>query len=225
MGNTTKEINKKIDECAEYKRQWMRHQTELVAVNSEAGKQSEVNCNIKSELAILYQQKLRLDSNITGQEKELIDLKRSIANLRGEMQRMNGLIAQANTQEESLDSLNRRTEEEFQNRLVALEGECISIEQAVDGVKSEKEQLLTDISESEKQIMLIERKIQLAKETIEALDPNVGRAENTKMKQEIHRMELRHVQLKKKQEVMIKEMEDAIYRKDQIKSKGQRKLR
>merc|ERR1711939_269275 len=190
----------------------------------EAGKQAEVNSNIKSELAILYQQKLRLDNNIAGQEKELLDLNRSIQNLRGEMQRMNGLMGQANKQEENLDSLNRRTEEEFQNRLVALEGECINIEQAVDGVKAEKEQLLVDISEAEKQIMLIERKIQLAKETIEALDPNVGRAENTKMKQEIHRMELRHVQLKKKQEQMIKEMEDAIYRKEQIKNKGKTKM-
>merc|ERR1711871_1339457 len=222
--NTTKEINKKVEECTEYKRQWMRHQTELVAVNSDAGKQAEVNNTIKSELAVLYQQKLRLDNNIAGQEKELVDLKRSIQNLRGEMQRINGLIAQANTQEESLDSLNRRTEEEFQNRLVALEGECINIEQSIDGVKSEKDQLLGDISESEKQIMLIERKIQLAKETIEALDPNVGRAENTKMKQEIHRMDLRYVQLKKKQEQMIKEMEDAIYRKEQIKNKGKTKL-
>merc|ERR1711998_643568 len=88
----------------------------------------------------------------------------------------------------------------------------------------EKQQLHIDITESEKQIMLIERKIQLAKETIEALDPNVGRAENTKMKQEIHRMELRHVQLKKKQEQMIKEMEEAIYRKEQIKNKGKTKL-
>lgn len=222
--NTTKEIQKKVDECTEYKRQWMKHQTELVAVNSEASEQSDVNNTIKSELAVLYQQQLRLDSNIAGQDKELVDLKRSIQNLRGEMQRINSLIAQANKQEETLDSLNRRTEEEFQNRLVALEGECINIEQAVDGVKSEKEQLLLDISESEKQIMLIERKIQLAKETIEALDPNVGRAENTKMKQEIHRMELRHVQLKKKQEQMIKEMEDAIYRKEQIKNKGKTRM-
>merc|ERR1711871_79964 len=223
--NTTKEINKKVEECTEYKRQWMHHQTELVAVNSDAGKQAEVNNTIKSELAVLYQQKLRLDNNISGQDKELVDLQRSISNLRGEMQRMNGLIAQANKQEENLDSLNRRTEEDFQNRLVALEAECINIEQSVDGVKTEKEQLLLDISESEKQIMLIERKIQLAKETIEALDPNVGRAENTKMKQEIHRTELRFAQLKKKQEDMIKEMEDAIYRKDQIKNKGKTKLK
>merc|ERR1711871_1679526 len=93
--NTTKEINQKENECAEYKRQWMRHQTELVAVNSDAGKQAEVNNTIKSELAILYQQKLRLDGNIVSQDKELTDLNRSITNLRGEMQRMNGLIAQA----------------------------------------------------------------------------------------------------------------------------------
>jgi len=222
--NSQKEIAKAIEKNTEYKRTWMKHQTELVSVNSDSANQTEVNDTIKSELAVLYQQKLRLDSSIVGQEKELVDLNRSISNLRGEMQRINTLIAAANKQEEQLDSFNRRTEDEFQNRLVALEGECIHIEHAVDGVKTEKDQLLVDIGESEKQIMLLERKIQLAKETIEALDPNVGRAENSKMKQEIHRMELRYVQLKKKQEAMIKEMEDAIYRKEQIKNKGVTKL-
>merc|ERR1719335_1530311 len=98
------------------------------------------------------------------------------------------------------------------------------MEGAIDSVKGEKEACVQDIKESEKQIMFLERKIQLARETIEALDPNVGRAENTKMKQEIHRMELRYAQLKKKQEQMIKEMEDAIYRKEQIKAKGKTKL-
>merc|ERR1712025_1408659 len=98
------------------------------------------------------------------------------------------------------------------------------METAIDSVKGEKDQCVDDIKETEQQIMFLERKIQLAKETIEALDPNVGRAENTKMKQEIHRMDLRYVQLKKKQEQMIKEMEDAIYRKEQIKNKGKTKL-
>merc|ERR1711998_552953 len=124
-----------------------------------------------------------------------------------------------------LGSANLRLETEFKNRLVALEEECIKMEGAIDSVKGEKESCIQDIKESEKQIMFLERKIQLARETIEALDPNAGRSENTKMKQEIHRMELRYIQLKKKQEDMIKEMEEAIYRKDQIKNKGQRRLR
>merc|ERR1711959_351165 len=69
--NTTKEINQKADECADYKRQWMRHQTELVAVNSESAEQQTLNDNLKSTVAILYQQRIRLDSSIAGQDKEL----------------------------------------------------------------------------------------------------------------------------------------------------------
>lgn len=221
----TKEITTKTDECSELKRTWMRHQTELVHVNLESGEQSEVNDNLKSQLAILYQQRIRLDNNIGAQEKQLQGLNRSISNLRGDMQRFNTLIAQAKQQQDELASANLRLETEFKNRLVALEKECIAMENSVDVVKDEKAACIEDIKEAESQIMFLERKIQLAKETIEALDPNVGRAENTKMKQEIHRMELRYVQLKKKQEDMIKEMEDAIYRKEQIKTKGKAKIK
>merc|ERR1712195_10002 len=223
--NANKEIAKKMDECADSKRLWMKHQTELVKVNTESVERADVNDNLKSEVAILYQQRIRLDNSIAGQEKELQHLQRNISNLRGDMQRFNDLIAKATTQEEALASANLRLESEFKNRLVALENECINMETAIDSVKGEKDQCVDDIKETEQQIMFLERKIQLAKETIEALDPNVGRAENTKMKQEIHRMELRYVQLKKKQEEMIKEMEDAIYRKDQIKSKGKAKMK
>eukprot|EP00658_Telonema_sp_P-2_P019658 TRINITY_DN17757_c0_g1_i3.p1 TRINITY_DN17757_c0_g1~~TRINITY_DN17757_c0_g1_i3.p1 ORF type:complete len:308 (-),score=114.70 TRINITY_DN17757_c0_g1_i3:43-966(-) len=152
-------------------------------------------------------------------------LDRNLSNLRGDMQRFNTLIAQARTQEEALQSTNLRLESEFKNRLVVLEKECIGMENSVDLVKDEKSTCIEDIKEAESQIMFLERKIQLAKETIEALDPNVGRAENTKMQQEIHRMELRYVQLKKKQQDMIKEMEDAIYRKEQIKTKGKNKIK
>eukprot|EP00656_Telonema_subtile_P056705 TRINITY_DN9133_c0_g1_i3.p1 TRINITY_DN9133_c0_g1~~TRINITY_DN9133_c0_g1_i3.p1 ORF type:complete len:789 (-),score=403.60 TRINITY_DN9133_c0_g1_i3:76-2442(-) len=218
-----KEIANKAAECGELKRTWMKHQTELVSVNLESVEQSHVNDNLKSQVAILFQQRIRLDNNIFSQEKQLQGLHRNVSNLRGDMQRFNTLIAQATQQEQELGSANLRLETEFKNRLVALEQECIGMESSVDVVKEEKAVCIEDIKEAEQQIMLIERKIMLAKEIVEALDPNVGRAENTKMKQEIHRMELRYVQLKKKQEEMIKEMEDAIYRKEAIKTKGKTK--
>jgi len=203
----------------------MKHQTELVQVNIESSEQQELNDNLKSEVAILFQQRIRLDNSIAAQDKEMQTLQRNISNLRGEMQRFNTLIAQAKEQETELGSANLRLETEFKNRLVALEKECVAMETDIDVVRAEKNTCIQDIKETEQQIIQLERKIQLAKETIEALDPNVGRAENTKMKQEIHRMELRYVQLKKKQEDMIKEMEDAIYRKEQIKNKGKTKIK
>merc|ERR1711920_1022784 len=65
-------------------------------------------------------------------------------------------------------------------------------------------------------VLLWERKITLEKEMQEALDPNVGQADSSAMKKEIHRMELRLEQLKRRQEQMIIEMERAIHKRDAI---------
>merc|ERR1711920_1181218 len=65
-------------------------------------------------------------------------------------------------------------------------------------------------------VLLWERKISLEKEMQEALDPNIGQADSAAMKKEIHRMELRLEQLKRRQEQMIMEMERAIHKRDAI---------
>lgn len=53
----------------------------------------------------------------------------------------------------------------------------------------------------------------------DALDPNIGQTEIVAMKKEIHRMELRYEQLRKKQEQMIKDMERAVFKRETIQLK------
>merc|ERR1712070_841142 len=77
-----------------------------------------------------------------------------------------------------------------------------------------------DVVEAEKQIMLIDKKIALERETQAALDPEVGAAEVRAMQREIHRMRLRYAQLQRRQEQMITDMERAIYKRDNIEAKG-----
>ena len=67
-------------------------------------------------------------------------------------------------------------------------------------LKEEKERLLLDTSEAEKQLMLLEKKVALERETQAALDPEVGAAEVRAMQREIHRMRLRYAQLQRRQE-------------------------
>merc|ERR1719450_1650765 len=90
------------------------------------------------------------------------------------------------------------------------------MERQVERVKDDKAQMTQDILEAERQVLLWERKITLEKEMQEALDPNVGQADSSAMKKEIHRMELRLEQLKRRQEQMIIEMERAIHKRDAI---------
>jgi len=63
-----------------------------------------------------------------------------------------------------------------------------------------------------RQIMLWEKKTQLARETRAAVDSEVGQGEVRAMKSEIHRMQVRYGQLMKQQEKMIQEMEKAVSR-------------
>eukprot|EP00913_Durusdinium_trenchii_P007894 g7406.t1 len=90
----------------------------------------------------------------------------------------------------------------------------------------EKDQMNQDILESERQVLLWERKITLEREMQAALDPNVGQADAAAMKKdpfESHTRQIRYCiscgaqkQLLLKEEQMIVEMERAIHKRDTI---------
>ena len=65
-------------------------------------------------------------------------------------------------------------------------------------MKHEKGDVLKEVVEAERQILLWERKIQLEKEMQEEVDPEYGANEIGQMRKEIHRMELMYDQLRKK---------------------------
>merc|ERR1719387_1860018 len=111
-------------------------------------------------------------------------------------------------------------EQDFVTRLKELEVEALASEQQIVALKEEKESLLLDTVEAQKQTTLLEKKISLERETQAALDPEVGAAEVRAMQREIHRMRLRYAQLQKRQDGMIVEMERAIYKRDNIEAKG-----
>jgi len=94
--------------------------------------------------------------------------------------------------EETLQKDNILTENRFMADLRAAEKESIEMEERLDGVKEEKERLLNSLVESERQIMLWEKKTQLARETKAAVDADVGQGDVYMMTTEIHRMEVNY---------------------------------
>lgn len=79
-----------------------------------------------------------------------------------------------------------------------LENQSIRLENSIASLKESKADILAEIVEAERQILLWERKIQLEKEMQDALDPTIGQTEIVAMRKEIHRMNLRYEQLRKK---------------------------
>ena len=136
-----------------------------------------------------------------------------------EMSKINELLAEHHDKQQKLADDNFIMEHEFV-KLKELEAEAAAMEAEIVALKEQKEGLLLDVTEAEKQVMLLEKKIALERETQAALDPEVGAAEVRAMEREIHRMRLRYAQLQRRQEQMIAEMERQIYKRDNIEAKG-----
>ncbi|CAF4447837.1 unnamed protein product, partial [Adineta steineri] len=86
-------------------------------------------------------------------------------------------------------------EGDFVRELKIAEKDAIHMEEELVEIRKERENLLANLVEAEKQIMFWERKIQLAKEMKSAVDSETGQGEIRAMKSEIHRMQVRYDQL------------------------------
>lgn len=102
-----------------------------------------------------------------------------------------------------------------------MEKESIGMAEKVEAIRAEKQVLLRDLVEAERQIMLWEKRTQLAVETRNAVDREIGQGEIRAMKNEIHRMEVRLGQLLRQQEKLMVEMEKGVSRRETIFTRGE----
>ena len=162
---------------------------------------------------------MRLNNSVESHNREIRQLKVALVNLEQEMKKLNDLFYKNTDNQKKLFNDNQNIEYEFKQKLKELENYSATLEKQIQTKKEEKAEILGEIMQAERQILLWERKIQLEKEMQDALDPTIGQTEIVAMRKEIHRMELRYDQLRKKQEEMIKDMERAIFKRETIQSK------
>eukprot|EP00828_Plagiopyla_frontata_P046349 TRINITY_DN819_c0_g1_i6.p1 TRINITY_DN819_c0_g1~~TRINITY_DN819_c0_g1_i6.p1 ORF type:complete len:600 (-),score=114.24 TRINITY_DN819_c0_g1_i6:152-1951(-) len=220
LKRSREEHNQKIEE---YKREWTKKQTQLVTLNNQLeAEETDLN-HLKVKQTILEQKKLRLNNNYRSHDKEIQEIQNTFKNLQTEMNRLNDRLATNISQENKLKNENINNESEFIQRLKDMEKEAVSLEVQVDWLREQKADLLADIVEHERQILLWERKIHLEKEMQETLDPTYGQKELEELKKDIHRMELRLDDVRKKQEQVISDIEKAVSKKEMITLKYQNK--
>jgi len=140
---------------------------------------------------VLEQKRIRLNNNVEMHNREIRELQVALKNLDFEMNKLNDLFYKNKSRTEVLTNANFNIENEFQQKLKELENETIKLEDQITKLKESKAEVLAEIVEAERQILLWERKITLEKEMQEALDPTIGQTEIVAMRMEIHRMELR----------------------------------
>ncbi|XP_053308820.1 coiled-coil domain-containing protein 40 [Spea bombifrons] len=217
-------LTKQIEECsadiASIQQYWLRLQTEMVRLTQQREEQDASVEMLKKELTILQQKKIRTENEIEQEKNEQKDIEHHMKNLRNDMLRLNTLISKNSSSKEQLQQLNQLMESEFMSSLRAAEKESVEMQENLRYLQEEKERMLHSLVETEHQIMLWEKKIQLAKEMRNAVDSEAGQGEIRAMKAEIHRMQVRHTQLMKQQEKMIRDMEAVVTRRETILTRG-----
>ncbi|KAK3575399.1 hypothetical protein QTP86_025805 [Hemibagrus guttatus] len=224
-----KTLNKRLEELeAEMKEQqqlWLRQQGELVRLNQEKQAQSSATLLLKSQLTIMQQKNLRTKSEIEQEERGLVELERHSKALRLDMEKLNLLLNQNTQLKQELEQSNILMENNFIHTLKDAERGSVETQMHLEKLQEEKERLLNSLVEAERQIMLWERKTQLARETRLAVDSEVGKGDINTMKTEIHRMENHYSQLLKQREKMLREMEAAVVRRESIVALGESQSR
>ncbi|NXC63569.1 CCD40 protein, partial [Aleadryas rufinucha] len=214
------QLNKEIEECSSevmtLQKHWLNEQKELVKLTREREEQITSLDMLQKQIIIMQQRKLRMENEIQQEIKEQKDVERHIKNISNDLIKLNVLINKNNSSFEELQNGRIVTENEFVQSLKAAEKESVEMQERHSQLMEEKERLLNSLVEAEHQILLWEKKIQLAKEMKETTDSLFEHGEIHDMKTEIRRMQVRHGQLLKHQETLIRAMEACVSHRETI---------
>ncbi|NWY31819.1 CCD40 protein, partial [Pheucticus melanocephalus] len=224
-------LNQQIEDCnseaVTLQKYWLSEQKELVKLTQEREEQITSLDTLQKQSIIMQQRKLRLENEIQQEIKEQKDVERHMKNMSNDLIKLNTLISKNNSSVENLQSGRIVTENEFVQSLKAAEKESMEMQERHSKLTEEKERLLNSLVEAEHQILLWEKKFQLAKEMKDATDALVEHGEIHDMKTEIRRMQVRYGQLQKQQEMLIRAMEACVSQRETItdRAEAQSKLK
>ncbi|XP_036250208.2 coiled-coil domain-containing protein 40 [Molothrus ater] len=224
-------LNQQIEDCnseaVTLQKYWLSEQKELVRLTQEREEQITSLDTLQKQSIIMQQRKLRLENEIQQEIKEQKDVERHMKNMSNDLIKLNTLINKNNSSVENLQSGRIVTENEFVQSLKAAEKESMEMQERHSKLTEEKERLLNSLVEAEHQILLWEKKFQLAKEMKDATDALVEHGEIHDMKTEIRRMQVRYGQLQKQQEMLIRAMEACVSQRETItdRAEAQSKLK
>jgi chromosome segregation ATPase len=199
---------------------WLKQQTELVSLTRACDELEKLNTNQQAHIAVLARKRDRVRALLQITEKEIERLQVQIRLLQRDMSRLGERLSASVGQGNILVEGNVNYEAEILENLRKKEEEAVHMELQIENLAGVREGLAEELMDTEKSIMLWEKKLQLAREMKEALDPNYGASELRVMKKEISRMELRLKQIKKQQDVIVQEMEFALRRRETIATQG-----
>ncbi|CAM9155762.1 unnamed protein product, partial [Phaeothamnion confervicola] len=216
IANLGKEVSAMEEANGRAKQAWLHQQTSLVAAVAATEGISEENTELRARASILGQRRLRLLAEAAAADAELKRLAAAAAGAHLDMSRLNELIGKSGRAAGELEDATALLEKGFMRELRELEAASVAADERLRAAREAKAAALDEIVEVERQAMLWAKKTQIERETQAALNPDEGKGEVRSMEREIHRMKVRLEGLQRQRELMVREMERAVARREQI---------
>lgn len=216
-----KEIGAMDNGIQTQQKEWIANQTKLIKTIDVTETMESIIRQVAAKLNILKQKRLRLIQNIHTNNATLKIVQSGINSMHTDMSRLNELIGKNTLREKDFTNENSVKEMEFTHELQELEQKLEEIKSKTVHVKNAKDEILIEILDVEKQILSWEKKIHMEKEIQQTLNSSDHVDETNGMQKEINRMKHRLDCLKREQEKMLREMELAIHKKEDIAVKYQ----
>lgn len=217
---TIKSLNKKVTlqeaEASRLEKETASSETSIVLKATELEVIQERVTMVEAKLNILNHKRLRLIQEVHTNGVETKSLKVSIQGIHTCMPRLNDLINQNSKRQSELSNECSIRGVESSRVKKELEHEISSVMAKIIETKAARNKILSEIVDVERQVLNLEKNIQLERETQATLRSSSGANDIAGMEKEIHRMKHRLEQLSRQQELMVRDMERAIYKREDI---------
>nr|XP_061791914.1 coiled-coil domain-containing protein 40-like [Nerophis lumbriciformis] len=207
----TEELSEKIKNDQQL---WLKNQGTLVGLALEIQANNKDYNKLQAKYTVICQKKIHLERQLEVMHREENDVEKNRKMLQRDLLKLNTLLSKNAQLQHALEQENAFIEADFIHKLKEAERESIEMEVKLEKTQGEKEKLLNSLLESERQIMLWEKKTHLMKETLSVVGE--GHSDIQIMKDDIHRRERQLNQLMKQQEQLVKDSVAAVEKRGNI---------
>nr|XP_057924340.1 coiled-coil domain-containing protein 40-like [Doryrhamphus excisus] len=213
------EIDKLSEKIQNDQQQWLKHQGTLVGLTLEIQDHTKEYNKLQAKLTMVRQRKIYLESQLEVLHREESDVEKTNKILQRDLLKLNTLLSKNAQLRYALEQENMIMETKFLHKLKDAERESVEMEMKLEKTQEAKENLLGSLVETERQIMLWEKKTHLMKET--RLVVEEGQGDIQIMKDDVHRMERWLHQLLKQREQLNRESLAVVERRGNIVERNQ----
>jgi len=200
---------------------WVTTQTKCIQTMSEIEGLQYDSREYYARLNILKQKKIRLLQETNANDSALKVVESKVKGMHKDIAHLNEFIGESSQQKFEIENETSVNKVEQAEVLKEIEKEVEKLEIKIGESEQSKDGVLVKLLDVERQILSWEKKIQLEKDTHAALNSSEHVNQTKGMEKEIHRMHHRLELINYEEERMIREMELAVHKREDIAVKYQ----